>query len=346
MTPASNEPMPAFMKLQLRAAQRLGLSLRVLDEELGYLHELSDGTRSRVLPGARSPLNLAAPQRLCELKYYTQRVLEEHGFRVPATVRCIRRDGYAALGAEPADAERRARRSLDDAREFAAARAPVIVKPNGLGRGFGVREVTRAEDIEANVRDIFEHDDTALVQAQVRGADLRVDMIDGQLMVAYERVAIRVEGDGVSTLHELLCALDDRFAQPDFVARASKSPSWRAKVLDAGYGLDSVLARESIVDLGPVLNLNETARCVVHETVPRAWLDHVARIGQALRMRHYGVDLRVPGGFEASPADATLIEVNGSPLLIQLAELGYEELAITAQMRVLEAVFREPQSQR
>jgi len=57
-----------------------------------------------------------------------------------------------------------------------------------------------------------------------------------------------------------------------------------------------------------------------------------------MNLRHFGVDLRAPG-FDGDPARATILEVNSSPLLVQLYRSGHAELAVQGQMKVLAAIL-------
>ena len=57
-----------------------------------------------------------------------------------------------------------------------------------------------------------------------------------------------------------------------------------------------------------------------------------------MNLHHIGIDFRVPTT-RATPDQSTIIEVNSSPLLVQLHKLGFEEEAIAGQVRVLKAIL-------
>ncbi len=93
------------------------------------------------------------------------------------------------------------------------------------------------------------------------------------------------------------------------------------------------------IDLGgDILNLNGWATAELIGELPSVWRDHCLAIGEALNLRHFGIDLRAPG-LDASPQSATVIEVNASPLLLQLYNMGHRETALAAQARVLDAIL-------
>jgi hypothetical protein len=55
-------------------------------------------------------------------------------------------------------------------------------------------------------------------------------------------------------------------------------------------------------------------------------------------LRHFGVDFKVER-FADGPEEATVLEVNASPSLAQMAEMGYREAAVEAEIRVVEAIL-------
>ena len=79
--------------------------------------------------------------------------------------------------------------------------------------------------------------------------------------------------------------------------------------------------------------------------VPNRWREHCLAIAEVMHLRHFGLDLRVPVDGDGSdwvdtaPERSVVIEVNASPSLVQLHELGYEDKAVGGQARVLRALF-------
>ena len=144
-------------------------------------------------------------------------------------------------------------------------------------------------------------------------------------MLGYERIPLAVVGDGESTLRRLIEASDSRFCD-----------DWRWRELE----LDPQrvpAAGERIALSGTILNLNRFARARYIGDLPKAWLEHGVRIGKTLGLRHFGIDFR-GAALDDPPEQATVIEVNSSPLLLRIHDLGWAEEAIQAQMRVLRAI--------
>lgn len=331
-------PPPFAVALFMEAAERLGLAARIVDPEFGYLWELAwpDGER-RTFIGAKTSINDASAAQICGDKHYCGMVLERAGFRVPETVRCLSPAFFA--GGALAD-----RTGPGPGLEFAErAGFPLVVKPNRLSHGRSVAFVESAPELLAAIDEVFERDTLALVQRPAVGREFRLDFLDGEFLVGYERAPLVVQGDGTSTLADLLQAADARFDEADSrdVRRAeiaSTAAYLERSRADANFGFDTVLAPDERVDFARgVLNLNRCATGRVLEQVPEAWLEWARRLGQALHLRLFGVDLRV-ASLEADPDTATVIEVNSAPLVNQIARMGHRELAVETQRRVLAAL--------
>lgn len=322
-----------MLSLRAAAARRLGCEVESLDPETGYLCEIRRGARRRLLLGGFSPLNDAGASRLAEDKFHTALVLARAGCRVPPGARCLRpgrfleEDFSSHLGLAPG-------------RAFAAAHGyPLVVKPNRGARGRQVTVVAGDAELAAAVEAIWQHDYLALVQPLIAGLDVRLDFLDDDYLFGYLRRPVVLLGDGTSRLGELLERADGRFRGAAFERRLAGDPIWAAAA--GRRGLDAVLAAGEVLDLSsPILNLN---RLCVAERLDRpapAWLDHGRRIGRLLGLRHYGVDFKAAGA-DDDPRAATVLEVNASPSLAQMALMGHREAALAAEMRVVAAILED-----
>ncbi|MCB9595366.1 MAG: hypothetical protein H6719_21785 [Sandaracinaceae bacterium] len=318
------------LSLATEAARRMGWTTEVLDE-CEYLFELRrpDGV-GRVMLGGRSALNDAVAAALAGDKHYASVLMGRVGLRVPRTVRCISEDDH--LGAAyPRLA------GLDPARALAAELGyPLVVKPNSLSHGRGVVMVEDEDELGAAIEEAWALDPIALVQGLVDGGDFRLDFLDGEYLLGYERRPIAVRGDGHSTVGALIGAQDRRFDTQETLLG-----NWRvAEAFEArGWTWETVLAPGEELDLStPIRNLNAGSTAIYLPSIPDALRRHCLRAAQALGLRHFGVDLKLPS-LDADPSSAVFIEINASPLLIQIARLGHFEEAVAAQTRVLRATL-------
>lgn len=338
---------PAIVQLAMRAAKHLGYKCEVVDSQYGFLFEMSDGNQTRYFIGGLSPLNDAVAARLAQDKYYTSMILEKNGFHVPDQVRCIK-SGYFSPGQfDSTDSPEGPEAAVRFARKNGY---PVIAKPNRMSLG---RDVTVAHDepsLLESIEKIWGADYIALTQQVVAGTDVRLDFLDGTFLAGYRRKPLTIQGDGKRTVRALLIEQDRRFADPTFFDRRCADLVWRQVALDAGLDASSVLARsQRLLFDTTVLNLNRWSTAEVLDDVPGPWLEYCLNVGKQLHLRHFGLDLRVPTttsdtGAEChwqqvDPTRSVVIEINASPALVQLHDLGYQQKAIVGQSRVFRALF-------
>lgn len=321
--------LPRTVELARDAAERLGWELRVLDPDYGHLFEVANGRRRRVFLGALSPLNDAVAARLAADKYFTAQLLERAGLRVPATERCLapgyfQREKYEdRAGPEP---------GLAFSRRHGY---PVVVKPI---RGSSGHHVVLAHDdaeLRAALEPAWERHGLAVVQEPIPAPDLRLDFLDGEYLLGYERAPIQVTGDGRSTIRELVARRDRRFAA-DAAWEGRRAESWPDT---AGRTPATVLAAGESLDLGgTLLNLNTWASGRLIPELPEPWLAYGLRAGAVLGLRHFGIDFR-GAALDDRPEEAAIVEINASPLLLQIHGLGWADEAVAAQARILRAAL-------
>lgn len=327
----NGEPrLPRTVALARDAAQRLGWSFRVLDPEYGHLFEIDNGERRRVLIGALSPLNDSVASRLAADKYFTVRLLERAGLRVPATERCLAPGFFSN---EVYEEKAGARPALDFADRHGY---PVVVKPL---RGSYGRHVVLAHDedeLRVALEPAWERHGLAVVQEPIPTPDLRLDFLDSEYLLGYERSPIRVTGDGRSTIRELVTRTDRRFAN----ARAwegQRRETWVGD--DDGRHPETVLPDGETLDLGgTLLNLNTWSSGRLIRELPEPWLRYGLEAGAVLGLRHFGIDFR-GAGLDDPPERAAIVEINSSPLLLQIHALGWADEAVEAQARILRAAL-------
>ena len=96
--------------------------------------------------------------------------------------------------------------------------------------------------------------------------------------------------------------------------------------------------KRALVLGGTVMNLNRWARVTPIWELSPAWEEYGLAIGEAMGLRHFGIDLRGVA-LDEDPHAAAVIEVNASPLLLRMFEMGYSDRALEAQGKVLTAAF-------
>ena len=322
------------LELRLEAAHAAGCDVECLDPATGYLFSLSRSDRTQVLLGGLSPLNDAVASAVASDKFHCATLLDAAGFRVPRHARCLRPGRFA-------DADFKGHRGFSTLPAFVdTVGMPVIVKPGHGARGRGVAAVQTIEALESAISDIWRDDHLAVVEEAVPGIDLRIDMLDEQCLIAYLRHPLEIVGDGVRSLTELVA---ETFANGDADDTANHRDI-AASLSAAGYVPKRVLATaEHLVFEALVLNLNRLATADVIVPLPEEWRDLASRIRHALGLRHLGIDLKIRS-LEAGPGAATIIEVNASPSMEQIALRGHYERALAGEIAVVEAILNRPLS--
>ena len=328
---------PPGARLRAEAARRLGYGLEILDPETRCLLVLSDRRRRRILVAGPSPLNDAGATRLAGDKYYAGEILRRAEFRVPAGVRCLMVDAFGET-AYPRQ------RGLAPARRFARQNGfPLVVKPNRGARGRDIAVVEDLGEMEEAIRRVWRTEYLALVQECVDGFDLRLDFLNGEYLLGYRRRPVVLRGNGESSLAELLEAWDPSFAGPPFEERLRSDPFWQRRIADRGLDLASKLPRGREISLtGQILNLTRFCVAELIEDLPAPWLDFGLAVGEALHLRHFGIDLRWPSPspeLHGDPGSAVILEVNASPGLGQIFHRGEGEAVVAAEMKVLQAIL-------
>ena len=335
--------------LRLAIAAELGWQARCLDPETGWLWQLERGERRYVLHGSHAAINDHAASALALDKAYTAMALRELGLRVPESARCLGPGQVLdALGRDPFPRLRGLAPALALAERVGY---PLVVKPNRGSRGRAVKLVRDQAELEAAAETAWAVDRIALVQVPVPGFDLRVDVLDGELLLAYVRRPLVLVGDGSSTLLELHRQADARVLDETFAAKIRATPAWHDNLAAHQLEPESVLpAGERLEFRTTIYNLHMCCVGSLVPSLPPQWVELCAKIGAFMGLRHLGVDLRLPlpegvalddeAALLDQPVEAaTVLEVNASPAVGQIAKLGGRAEAEAAERRIVETMF-------
>lgn len=211
---------------------------------------------------------------------------------------------------------------------------PLYVKPNCGREGRDVARVDTLHALQDTLNALAERNDQLLVQPEIRGQELRIIVLDGNVLCAIERCAPQITGDGHRSIAEIIDA-DPRLDAAD--------PRLGLELSQQGLTPEKIPAPGQRVTLLPVVNLSAggTAKIVTGTLAPEL-ASLAGRAAQALSLRYAAVDLILPDTASAD-ADAIVLEVNAAPGLGNLARQGSEETAAVIKIydRVFDAMFAE-----
>jgi len=296
-----NEPLftPPEMKWNLNPyaeiivdeARRRGISVEVEDEELGYF-TLSHGGRSIACRESLTELTSAIAFSRCDDKRVTNRILTREGLRVPRQI--------------PATTPEQNERTLEEL-------GAVVVKPargeQGAGVSVGIRmprELERAvERAAAMCADV-------LIEEYIEGEDLRVIVIDDEVVAAAVRRPPRVVGTGKHTVAQLV----EKYSRRRKAATGGESSvpmddETLRCIAEAGFERESILPRREELVVRKTANVHTggTIHDVTADLHP-ALAESAVKAARALAVPVVGFDFIVASPDRDSYA---IIEANERP---------------------------------
>ncbi len=273
--PERDEGLNVYAQIIVDEARRRGIQAEVVDAA-GGCFRLSLGGRSVACRESLSELTSGFAMSLCDDKRLTRRILEAGGVH---TADQIEVGDEAALKA------------------FLDRHPRVVVKPargeQGRGITVDVRGMAAVQDAIGAAR---QHGDVVIVEELVEGQDLRIVVIDHQVVAAATRRPAQVIGDGRSDLRTLI----DRHSRKRAAATHGESTipldaETERCVRGAGFTLDSVLPDGQVLAVRKTANLHTGG--TIHDVTDRlhpALREVAERASRLLDIPVVGLDFLVP----------------------------------------------------
>jgi GNAT-family acetyltransferase (TIGR03103 family) len=292
-TPPGLTDLNPYARIIAEEALRRGIRVEVTDPEWGELR-LSLGGRTVLTRESLSEFTSAVAMSRCDDKRVTRRILERAGVRVPR-------------GAEAHQD------SLDAARALLAEVGEVVVKPargeQGRGITVGVRD---GDGLERAVAFALQFCPDVLVEELVEGDDLRVVVIDHEVVAAAVRRPAEVVGDGRKPVEELVVATSRRRERATGgESRIPLDDATAETVADAGYAMDDVPPAGERIRVRRTANLHTGG--TIEDVTDRLHPDIAAaavRASRAIGIPVTGLDFLVP---DVEGAEHVFIEANERP---------------------------------
>ncbi|MGY1771304.1 N-acetylglutaminylglutamine synthetase [Blastococcus sp. SYSU D00813] len=220
--PPGLDELNPYARILADEALRRGIRVEVTDAAHGEMR-LTLGARSLLTRESLSELTTAVAMSRCDDKRVTRRVVAAAGVRVPEAVEVAAGDLQPAL-------------------DLLGRCAELVVKPargeQGKGITVGVRDGT---GLRAAVDLALRHCPDVLVEECVPGEDLRVVVIDGEVVAAAVRRPAEVVADGVSDLTALVAERSRQRARATGgESRIPLDATTAAVAAEAGWAMDDV----------------------------------------------------------------------------------------------------------
>ncbi|MEU2350545.1 N-acetylglutaminylglutamine synthetase [Modestobacter sp. NPDC049651] len=291
--PAGLAALNTYARVIADEALRRGIRVEVTDAAWGELR-LTRGARSVLTRESLSELTSAVAMSRCDDKRVTRRIVERAGVRVPR--------GAVVDAADPRPA-----------RELLAACGEVVVKPargeQGQGITMGVRDDAALDEAVALAA---QHCPDVLVEELVAGDDLRVVVIDHEVVAAAVRRPAEVVGDGRSDVAALVRATSRRRERATGGESSIPLDAMTEQVVAAaGRSLTDVLPAGDRLRVRRTANLHtggtiEDVTDRLHPEIAAA----AVRASRAIGIPVTGLDFLVP---DVEGPDAVFIEANERP---------------------------------
>jgi GNAT-family acetyltransferase (TIGR03103 family) len=290
-SPAGYEALNPYARIVADEARRRGIDVEVLDAEWGELR-LTHGGRSIVTRESLSELTTAVAMSRCDDKRITRRLLERAGLTVPA--------GRLADGG-------------DGDRAFLAEHGSVVVKPARGEQGHGITVgITDPEDLEPAVAAARRFSDDVLLEQFFDGEDLRVIVIDFEVVAAALRRPAEIIGDGEADIRTLVERQSHRrAAATGGESRIPLDEATEATIRAQGRSWDDVLPAGEHLRVRRTANLHTGG--TIHDVTPQlhpTLAEACVRAARALDIPVTGLDLMV---LAPDRPDHVFVEANERP---------------------------------
>lgn len=203
---------------------------------------------------------------------------------------------------------------------------PVFLKPNTGQEGQDVERLETPEQLKTACPRLLEHHRLLLLQEAISGEDLRVLVLNGEVLGMIKRSPPIVTGDGVKSLKTMIEQLDTRLLG---------DPRCATCLAIQNLSLDCIPAKGRRIALLSNANLSSGGKgCLLDGPIPPAIKEAAIRAANSLGLRYAGVDM-----IEKPDGQPVLLEINAAPGLARFAAQGPSERAVAAQFyeRVFDA---------
>lgn len=288
---ADRDGLNPYARIIVDEAQRRGIRVEVIDAEHGYFR-LTHGGRGVTCRESLSELTSAVAMSRCADKRVTARLLACAGLAVPAQATAGDREANEA---------------------FLRQHGAIVVKPVDSEQGKGIAvNLTSIEEVETAIEHAAQFGGGVLLEQFCEGQDLRIVVINHQVVAAAVRQPATVVGDGQSTIAELIEKQSRRrAAATGGESRIPVDGETKRCLAGQGHKLDDVLPFGESLPVRRTANLHTggTIHDVTDRLHPalRAAAEHASRV---LDIPVTGLDFLVPS---VEGPDYVIIEANERP---------------------------------
>ncbi len=280
-----------YAEIIINEALRRGIRMSDPDPARGFF-TLSLGGRSITCRESLTEMTSAIAVMRCDDKSLTRELLARRGLQVPAQ----------QMAGEP-------RSNL----AFLEDHKRIVVKPARGEQGEGVSvDITDAADMEAAIQEARKSCERVILESFATGQDLRIIVINREVIAAAIRRPAEIVGTGKHTARELIDRLSRRrAAATGGESRIPKDEETERCLRSSHLAYDSVLDEGRVVVVRKAANLHTGGTIHdVTDTLHPVLRDAAVRAAEALNIPVVGLDFIVP---DEQSSDYVIIEANERP---------------------------------
>lgn len=273
--PESDDRLNIYAQIIVDEARRRGITAEIEDPEAG-LFRLTFGARTVACRESLSELTNAVAMSRCDDKALTHRLLSKAGLMVPAQERVV--DDAQAVG-------------------FLERYHRVVVKPVRGEQGHGVFvDLQSAKGVKSAIAEARKISDDILIEQFVSGQDVRVIVIEGEVVAAAIRKPASIVGDGKHSIRELIVKQSRRReAATRGESRIPVDVETERCLRHSGHTYETILEDGEFLEVRKTANLHTGG--TIHDVTGDLHVslaDAAQRAADALGMPVVGLDLVVP----------------------------------------------------
>lgn len=289
--PKPEKRLNIYAEIIANEARRRGIVVDIIDAEQGYF-SLTFGGRTIICRESLSELTNAVAMSRCDNKLVTRRLLAAAGLRVP---------DQRQAGDDNAD------------RAFLSKHGEIVVKPARGEQGRGISVGVRSEEEMRQAIDFARrYSDVVLLEQLVEGQDLRVIVINFQVVAASVRKPAEVVGTGRDSIRDLIRKQSRRRAAATHGESCIPLDDETERYVSrAGYSLDDVLPEGEVLAVRGAANLHTGGTIHdVTDSLSDTLREAAQKAARELDIPVVGLDFLVP---EVDGDEYVLIEANERP---------------------------------
>ncbi|MBF0468139.1 MAG: N-acetylglutaminylglutamine synthetase [Desulfamplus sp.] len=290
-TPQSNHNLNPYARIIVDEARRRGICIDILDEEAG-LFKLTLGCKSISCRESLSEMTTAVAMTKCDSKRLTSKILKNAGISVPRQI--IHQDHQESL-------------------DFMKEMKRVVVKPVQGEQGDGISvDISSEEELKNALLNAKKVCDNVAIEEYIQGEDLRIIVINQEVVAGAVRRPPSITGTGQHTVIELVKKYNRRrMAATDGESHIPIDDETLRCIRTEGYEYEDVLPNKEILIVRKTANLHTGG--TIHDVTERLSesLKSVAvKAAAALDIPVTGLDLMVK---DVEADEYAVIEANERP---------------------------------